>query len=191
MFEEKAIDNSLFIDDDGKAYLFFVRFTDGNAIWMAELENDGKTIKTNTLRLCLHVSQNWENDLGRVNEGPFCVKHGGCYYLTYSANDFRSQNYGVGYAYASDITGEWTKYGHNPILQKPNGLYGSGHHCLFRDKDNNLFMAFHAHKSETNISPREMYTVSVSFTSQPNGIDVLTVSDEYQPAYFQRADRGF
>ncbi|MEA4982232.1 MAG: family 43 glycosylhydrolase, partial [Paludibacter sp.] len=43
MFAEKGIDNSLFIDDDGKAYLFFVRFTDGNAIWMAELENDYKT----------------------------------------------------------------------------------------------------------------------------------------------------
>lgn len=37
---EKAIDNSLFIDDDGKAYLFFDRFNDGLNIWVAELNDD-------------------------------------------------------------------------------------------------------------------------------------------------------
>lgn len=31
--EEKGIDASLFMDDDGKAYLYFVRFTGGNVIW--------------------------------------------------------------------------------------------------------------------------------------------------------------
>lgn len=31
--EEKGIDASLFVDDDGKAYLYFVRFTGGNVIW--------------------------------------------------------------------------------------------------------------------------------------------------------------
>jgi GH43 family beta-xylosidase len=184
MFEEKGIDNSLFIDDDGKAYLFFVRFTDGNAIWMAELENDYKTIKNNTLRLCLSVSQTWENDQGRVNEGPFCVKHNGYYYLTYSANDYRSQNYGVGYAYTSNLANNWIKYSRNPVLRKPNGLFGTGHHCLFRDKDNNLRMAFHAHKSGTSVNPREMYITSVGFTPPSrDGSSEMTVSPDYQPAY--------
>ncbi len=32
---EKCIDNSLFIDDDGKPYLFFDRFNDGLNIWVA------------------------------------------------------------------------------------------------------------------------------------------------------------
>ena len=32
---EKNIDPSLFIDSDGKAYLYFVRFTGGNVIWCA------------------------------------------------------------------------------------------------------------------------------------------------------------
>jgi beta-xylosidase len=182
MMEEKGIDNSLFIDDDGKAYLFFVRFTDGNAIWMAELEDDYMTIKTNTLRLCFAASGAWESDLGKVNEGPFCVKHDGYYYLTYSANDYRSQKYGVGYAYTNDITKAWTKYYYNPVLQKPNGLVGTGHHCLFRDKDNQLKMAFHAHKSETEVNPREMYTTSVYF-EQGRTMSALTVSPDYQPAY--------
>ena len=34
---EKNIDPSLFIDSDGKAYLYFVRFTGGNVIWCAEM----------------------------------------------------------------------------------------------------------------------------------------------------------
>jgi GH43 family beta-xylosidase len=183
MMEEKAIDNSLFIDDDGTPYLFFVRFTDGNAIWTAELEKDYKTIKTNTLRLCFAANTSgWEADLGKVNEGPFCVKHNGYYYLTYSANDYRSQNYGVGYAYSTNITGNWQKYSKNPVLRKPNGLFGAGHHCLFRDKDDNLRMAFHAHKSETGVNPREMYITSVSF-SPSRTADILSVSPNYQPAY--------
>ncbi|MDR1682846.1 MAG: family 43 glycosylhydrolase, partial [Candidatus Symbiothrix sp.] len=184
MLEEKAIDHSLFIDDDGKAYLFFVRFTDGNAIWTAELENDYKTIKNNTLHLCFAANTSgWEADLGKVNEGPFVIKHNGYYYLTYSANDYRSQNYGVAYAWSQDIMGTWTKYSGNPVLQKPNGLFGSGHHCLFRDKDNNLKMAFHAHKSETAVNPREMYITSVNFTSPPRGMSVLSVSPNFQATY--------
>lgn len=36
--EEKCIDNSFFMDDDGTPYLSFVRFNDGNNVWIAELE---------------------------------------------------------------------------------------------------------------------------------------------------------
>lgn len=43
--DEKCIDNSLFIDDDGTPYLFFDRFNDGLNIWVAELEKDLMTIK--------------------------------------------------------------------------------------------------------------------------------------------------
>ena len=42
---EKNIDPSLFIDSDGKAYLYFVRFTGGNVIWCAELNADLKSLK--------------------------------------------------------------------------------------------------------------------------------------------------
>src|SRR5690554_1389587 len=34
------IDPHLFIDEDGKKYLFFVRFTGGNVIWAAEMKQD-------------------------------------------------------------------------------------------------------------------------------------------------------
>ena len=53
---EKCIDSSMFIDDDGTAYLFFVRFTDGNCIWMCELADDYITPVSGTLKQCFSVS---------------------------------------------------------------------------------------------------------------------------------------
>ena len=51
--EEKGIDASLFMDDDGKAYLYFVRFTGGNVIWGVEMNSDLKSVKEETLRECI------------------------------------------------------------------------------------------------------------------------------------------
>lgn len=162
--DEKCIDNSLFIDDDGKAYLSFVRFTDGNNIWVAEMESDLKTIRKETMKPCIHVTEEWENDLGRVTEGSFIVKHKGIYYMIYSANDFNSQNYGVGYATATSPMGPWVKYDKNPIFQKPADLVGVGHSAIFRDKEGKLRMVFHAHHDKENVHPRLMYIADVIFS---------------------------
>ena len=45
---EKCIDNTLFIDDDGRKYMYFDRFNDGLNIWMCELENNLLRIKPGT-----------------------------------------------------------------------------------------------------------------------------------------------
>ena len=50
----------LFIDDDGRAYMYFDRFNDGLNIWVVELEDDCTTLKKETMRPCIHVSQEWE-----------------------------------------------------------------------------------------------------------------------------------
>lgn len=178
MTSEKAIDNSLFIDDDGTPYLFFVRFNNGNNIWVAELEKDLTTLKMNTLHSCIHVSQSWERALGRVNEGPFVIKHKGVYYMTYSANDFRSPLYGIGCATATNIMGTWIKYADNPLLQNPKGLSGVGHHALFTDKNGQLRIVFHAHYDFTRVHPRCMYIGSVSFEKGAS-MDKLCVDSGY------------
>ena len=41
--DEKCIDSTVFQDEDGRLYCYFVRFTDGNCIWACELESDGIT----------------------------------------------------------------------------------------------------------------------------------------------------
>lgn len=176
---EKAIDNSLFIDDDGTPYLFFDRFNDGLNIWVAQLEPDLMTLKTETLHPCIHVSQEWETVWPRVNEGAFVIKRDGVYYMTYSANSYESPFYGIGCATATDIMGEWTKYEHNPLLQKPGNLVGVGHSAIFTDKNGNLKKVFHAHRDKNNIHPRNMYITSVIFENV-NGARKLVIDPKYE-----------
>ncbi len=176
MADEKCIDNSLFVDDDGKPYLYFDRFNDGLNIWVAELESDLKTIKTETLTKCINVSQAWEEVWPRVNEGAFITKHKGIYYLTYSANSYESPFYGVGFATATSPMGPWTKYEKNPILQKPDSLVGVGHSAMFRDKAGQLKIVFHAHHSKDSIHPRAMYIADVSFTD--DAVPVMKITGD-------------
>lgn len=161
--DEKCIDSSVLFDDDGKGYFYFVRFNDGNNIWVCELESDMITPKSGTLKKCINVTQPWEQKQARVCEGPNVIKHDGRYYLTYSANDYRSQDYAVGYATATSPLGPWTKYAGNPILHKVENLVGTGHHSLFSDKNGGLRMVFHAHHSLSEVQPRCMYIGSVAF----------------------------
>jgi beta-xylosidase len=161
--DEKCIDNSLFIDDDGKAYLYFDRFNDGLNIWVAELNDNLTDIKTETMKPCIHVSQQWEEVWPRVNEGSFVIKSEGTYFMTYSANSFESPFYGIGVATAPSPAGPWTKYAHNPIYQNVRELVGIGHSAMFRDKNGALQIVFHSHNSKTKIHPRLMHISSVTF----------------------------
>src|SRR5690554_6279206 len=175
---EKTIDNTLFIDEDGTPYLFFDRFNDGLNIWVAELEDDLKTIKKETLHPCIHVSQEWEEVWPMVNEGAFVIKQNGTYYMTYSANSYESQYYGIGCATATDIMGEWTKYSHNPLLQIPGNLYGVGHSSMFKDNDGNWRIVFHAHQSENEIHPRNMFISKVYF-KKIGGENILQIDPNF------------
>lgn len=162
--DEKCIDSSVFFDDDGTAWLFFVRFNDGNCIWKCQLADDYITPVKNTLRKCINVTAAWESKLGRVCEGPNVLKHNKRYYLTYSANDYRSQDYGVGYATTVNVvSGTWAKYSKNPVLQRVEGLVGTGHHSIFTDLDGKMRIVFHAHYSDTQVADRLMYIGTMEF----------------------------
>lgn len=156
--EEKGIDTSLFIDTDGKAYLYYVRFTDGNVIWVAEMEEDLKHIKTETLTQCVSAVEPWETMMGKVIEGPSVVKEGDTYYLLYSANDYRSQDYGVGCATAKSPLGPWTKQESNPVFKRgmknTKDWVGIGHGAPFKDLDGKYMYVFHVHQNDTTIHPR-------------------------------------
>ena len=168
--EEKSIHTSVFFDDDGKAYLYFVRFTDGNVIWVAELNDDLKSIKEETLTQCFAAEEPWELILPKVVEGPSVIKQGDTYYLMYSANGYTSQDYAVGYATSKSPFGPWKKYEKNPILHNYKGLVGVGHGAPFIDKEGKMRYVFHAHKSTTEIHPRDAYVVDMSLE---NGVITL------------------
>lgn len=175
MLGERSVDNTLFVDDDGQAYVFYNAFDDGMTICGAELEDDLVTIRPQTIRHCLRTSQKWEEVWPRVNEGAFVIKHEGIYYMIYSGNSHFSQYYGIGFATASSPLGPWTKYDKNPVLQRPANLLGTGHSTLFRDKRDRLKIVFHAHHDDKSVHPRAMYTADVSFGDEP--VPVIHLSE--------------
>lgn len=153
------IDSHLFTDTDGKRYLYFVRFNKGNEIWMAEMKEDLSDIKEETLTKCFGVTEPWEHTekepVARIAEGPFMLKHKGLYYLTYSANHFRSQDYAVGYAISKTPSGPFEKYEGNPIMiGDMKNIFGTGHHSFFNSRSGQMYIVYHSHKSGTAIQPR-------------------------------------
>lgn len=161
--DEKGIDTSFFIDDDGTPYLYYVRFTGGNVIWVAEMNDDLTSIKKETLTKCISATEPWEKKQGTIAEGPSLLKKGNTYYLIYSANHYESKDYAVGYATASSPKGPWTKYSGNPILRRDKeaaksvGLVGTGHGAPFVCANGSYKYIFHAHASETSVGPRTSY----------------------------------
>ncbi len=160
IWNEKSIDTSLFIDDDGTPYLYFVRFTDGNVIWVAEMNSDLTGIKEETLTKCLKAEEPWElsqDKPAKVAEGPSVLKINDIYYLVYSANHFESKNYGVGYATSDSPMGPWKKYNGNPVLQRADELLGTGHGAPFPCIDGSWKYIFHAHWNTDKVQPRTSY----------------------------------
>lgn len=153
------IDPFIFKDDDGKYYMYHVRFSGGNILNVGELDPKTWKIKSGTLKECFRNTQSWEATnaypSAPIMEGPTVVKLDGKYYLFYSANHYQSTDYAVGYAYSDSPTGPWTKYSGNPIIHRNIvGEMGSGHGDVFVDNDGNLCYVYHVHYSDTQANPR-------------------------------------
>jgi beta-xylosidase len=166
----KSIDHHLFVDEDGTKYIYFANFKDGLEIWGAVLKDDFSAIKEETLTKVLSQSQDWEKSekepVGIVNEGPYVLKKGGQYYMSYSANHYASPDYGIGWAYADEPLGDWTKSDENPVIQNPDSLVGTGHSAFFWDKNDDLHIVYHAHFDTTEVHPRKAYINKVELVKQ-------------------------
>jgi len=163
----KNIDSFVFKDDDGKYYLFHVRFNQGNYIWVAEFDLKTGKIKPETLSKCFNQTEAWEAtpnfESAPIMEGPTVVKIKGKYYLFYSANHFKNIDYATGYAVSDSPFGPWVKYEGNPILHRSIiGENGSGHGDLFEGVDDQLYYVYHIHFDQQNISPRRTRIVPIT-----------------------------
>ncbi len=179
----KQIDPFIFIDDDGKKYLYHVRLTNGNRLFVAQMKDDFSEIKPETLTECIIAKEGWENTAassGPVSEGPAIIKNNGLYYFLYSANDFRNPDYAVGYAVSKSPYGPWRKYTGNPIINKKNiGTNGTGHGDFIKDKNGELFYVFHTHNSDSTVSPRKTGIVKMKFVKDKNdGLEKLAINEE-------------
>lgn len=180
---EKNIDPFIFTDDDGKTYLYHVRFNNGNYLWVAAYDKNTMSIDPSTLKQCLGNTEAWENTTdypaAPIMEGPTVIKHKGKYYLFYSANHFMSRDYAVGYAVADSPMGPWHKPANNRIIHRSIvGENGSGHGDVFADKKGNLFYVYHVHNSNHAVSPRLTRIVPLHFIPSNDGFDHVIVKKE-------------
>lgn len=161
----KEIDSFVFHDDDGKTYMYHVRLIGGNRIYVAEMNDDLRSMKEETARECIAVNdKGWENTAeGKwgVSEGPTVVKLDGTYYMFYSCNDFRSIDYAMGYATAKSPLGPWKKHKKPIVSRHLTGENGTGHGDLFRDGDGRWMYVLHTHNSNSKVSPRRTAMVEL------------------------------
>lgn len=177
------IDPYLFKDEDGKYYLYHVRFGGGNFIWVAEFDLETGTIDTATLKQCLQLTEPWERmynyDTSWIMEGPTVVKWEGVYYLFYSANHYKDPDYAVGYATATSPMGPWTKYAGNPIIRRDIvGEKGSGHGDVFQGKDGQFYYIYHVWGGD-NPDARQARIVPLVREMGDDGIYKISVDAEH------------
>jgi beta-xylosidase len=169
----KQIDPFIFIDLDGKKYLYHVRLINGNRIFVAELNDDLMSIKSETLRECISASATWENTAGAqwpVTEGPSVIRHRNLYYLIYSANDFRNPDYAGGYATSTSPLGPWIKSADSPFISREIvGENGTGHGDILTIGNRHLLYVFHTHFSKESVSPRKTAIAEIRFVKDKQG----------------------
>jgi beta-xylosidase len=140
------IDPSSFVDEDGTHYVLWKN--DGNCcggstwLYIQKVSADGLTLEGEPTQL-IRQDQTWE---GVVIEAPTLWKHNGKYYLFYSANDYATLKYAVGYARADSILGPYQKAA-DPFLvsslQKPP-ILGPGGQDIVPGPKGDPWMLFHA-----------------------------------------------
>lgn len=121
---------------DGQAlYLYFKN--DGNCcgqltyLYAQQLAPDGLSVIGKPVPL-IHNEQTWE---GHVVEAPEMFKHKQNYYLFFSANNYATPDYAIGYALCRTPIGPCTQAATNPLLashlQRPQ-VIGPGGESLFQ-----------------------------------------------------------
>lgn len=134
-----VIDAEAFIDDNGKAYLYWGsgwNWVNGHC-YVAELNADMISFRTKPV----------EVTPPHYFEAPFMWKHKGKYYLTYSDGKTIDDTYQVRYAVGDSPIGPFQEAANSPILSTCDSLqvFGPGHHALFsfQGKD---YMLYHRHR---------------------------------------------
>jgi beta-xylosidase len=133
-----VIDAEAFLDDDGKAYLYWGsgwEWINGHC-FAAELNDDMSSFKSSPVEI---TPRNYF-------EGPFMTKHEGKYYLSYSEGKTIEDTYKVRYAAGDNPFGPFEEAANSPILQTTDSLqvYGPGHHAIFTYRDKN-YILYHRH----------------------------------------------
>ena len=171
-FLTKTIDGHIFVDDDGKIYLYYTSWCDGRkyGIWGVEMQSDCLTPKWETEKLIFTPTEPWEKtmDMGGVVEAPYMLKKDGTYYLVYSGSHYMAE-YAVGYATSKNPLEGFKKNADNPILVGTADTRGTGHCSIVTSPSGKMAMVYHVHNTTTSVQPRHVAIDAVRFVPTDNG----------------------
>ncbi len=124
-----GLDACLFIDNDGKYYLYY---SGSSAILCRPLTSATSYTAAETKLLSFVGAAS--NELDNIIEGPYVVRWRDTYYMLYSSGNANTADYRTLYATAKSPLGPWIRNS-TPLLQRDNvkGIYGPGHGCLTQD----------------------------------------------------------
>ncbi|WP_243884997.1 glycoside hydrolase family 2 TIM barrel-domain containing protein [Cellulomonas fengjieae] len=130
---EQQIDPAVFVDDDGRAYLYWGNMTPR----VVPLRDDMVSYDAADIVVL--------DGLDDFREAPWVVRLGDGYHLSWSVDDTRSADYRVAHATGPTPYGPWT--GHGLLLQKDEslGVVGTGHHSILRAHTGDWYIAYHRH----------------------------------------------
>ncbi len=168
MFPEyHMIDAEAFIDDDGKAYLYWgsgLNWENGHC-FIVPLNED-------------MVSFN-ENDIKDITpphyfEAPFMLKKNNQYYLMYSEGKCIDRTYMVRYSIGNSPYGPWEEGPNSPILStsKDSTTLGPGHHTVFKE-NNQYYILYHRIKDNNDTLLREIAIDSLNFDLKGDMLKVV------------------
>ena len=162
--ERFAIDGHVFVDEDGKRYLFYATdFLEHSFVGTGTVRDlmldpfrlAGQPQPVTLPRYDWQVYDPRRAEKGGVRwhtiEGSFVLERKGIYYQMFSGGNWQNLSYGVSYATTTDLDTleEWTQVADGeqilPILQTVPGIVvGPGHNSVVRGPDNQqLFCIYH------------------------------------------------
>lgn len=155
------IDAEAFIDDDGKAYLYWgsgFNWVNGHCL-VSRLSDD----------MCSLVGEVKDITPEGYFEAPFMVKNNAKYYLMYSDGKCTNETYKVRYAIGDNPFGPFRQAENSPILKSnpKKDIYGPGHHSAINYK-HQWYIFYHRHSLpfDTKTLKRQICVDKMEFDSQ-------------------------
>lgn len=190
-----VLDPQPFQDANGQAYLIFksegVPGSKPTSIYSRKLDANGQLISGEAAKKLLSTSAAWQMSNPATKKGvienPAMVRFKGRYYLFYSGNEWKTDNYGTGYATCSGPAGPCTeKSPSKPLFRSGPGYWGAGGATPFLTADGSLVVGFSAWNKPGGIAgggTRLFHTMQLF----ANSSGAITFSDPAQDLKFVRA----
>ncbi len=181
-----VIDAEVFIDEDGKNYLYWGsgwNWTNGRC-YVAELADDMHTFLTEAKEI---TPTNYF-------EAPFVNRIDDTYFLTYSDGITIEDSYKVRYATSNSPFGPFVEADNSPILQKDpeKQVYGPGHHTL-TTINGEMYILYHKHRLPfiEGTAYRQMCMDKITFSDCGKKINNVVPTDGFMmPKVGETKEKG-